>query len=70
MLLNELPVDVIYDGYDRDKTKFIFSSDQASHSLPLLPLTIEFSFNDDVEKHTITSYNYTDQYYSSDLETP
>ena len=70
ILLSSLPTESIYDGYDRDKTKFVFRSDQAAHSLPMLPQTIEFNLVDGKERHTISGYNYTDNYYSGDLENP
>lgn len=69
--LAALPSTAIYTGYDRDRTKFVFVSEQLKESVALLPKTIEFSLSDDGnEVHTITSVNYDSRYYKDDLSTP
>lgn len=70
VLLNTLPSEPIYDGYEKDRTKFMLVSEQLKESVALIPKTIEFNLDDDgVETHTINSVNYTDKYYQNDLDT-
>lgn len=69
VVLSSLPVDSIYDGFERDKTKFTFCSEQLRESIALIPQTIEFSYNDGQETNVITSINYHAGYYTGDTET-
>lgn len=68
VVLAEIPTESLYDGYERDRTKFMFMSEQLRESVALLPETIEFKLNDGVEQNTITLSNYTDKYYENDLD--
>ncbi len=67
--LQSLPTESLYEGYQRDKTKFVFCSEQLRESIPLIPQTIEFSLDNGEEVNTITSINYSDRYYDGDQET-
>lgn len=69
VVLSSLPFDSIYDGFERDKTKFTFCSEQLRESIALIPQTIEFSYNDGQETNVITSINYHAGYYAGDTET-
>lgn len=69
IVLNELPGDSLYDGYQRDKTKFTFCSEQLRESIALIPQTIEFKLEDGQEINTVSSINYDSRYYQGDLET-
>jgi len=67
--LSTLPAEPIYDGYEKDRTKYILVSEQLKDSVALIPKTIEFSLDDNgAEVHTISSVNYTDKYYQNDLD--
>lgn len=69
ILLTTMPSEPIYDGYDKDRTKYILVSEQLQQSVALIPKTIEFNLSDEgVETHTINSVNYTDKYYQNDLD--
>lgn len=67
--LSSLPVDNIYDGYERDKTKFTFCSAQVRESIALIPQTIESRIDDGQEINTVSSINYDARYYQGDTET-
>lgn len=70
VVLSALPVDGIYDGYERDKTKFTFCSEQLRESIALIPQTIEFTYKDGKETNVISSINYHPGYYEGDMEKP
>lgn len=69
VILSTLPTESIYDGYSKDKTKFIFASEQARQALPLLVQTVESSNDDSQEINTISCINYSDNYYKNDKDT-
>lgn len=70
VLLSTLPSESIYDGYQKDRTKFILVSEQLQDSVALIPETIEFRLDDNnVETHSVKLINYTDKYYQNDLDT-
>ena len=69
VVLATTPSETLYDGYQRDKTKFIFCSEQLRESVALIPQTIEFSMSDGVETNTISSILYDERYYQGDQET-
>lgn len=69
VMLSSLPVDNIYDGYERDKTKFTFCSAQVRESIALIPQTIESRIDDGQEINTVSSINYDARYYQGDTET-
>jgi predicted phage tail protein len=67
ILLETLPSEPIYDGYSRDRTKYLLVSEQLKESVALIPRTIEYSLSDaGFEVHTINCVNYTDKYYQND----
>ncbi len=69
--LNNLPAEAIYDGYSKDRTKYVFCSEQLRESVALIPQTIEFKMSDDgSETNTIDCINYSSEYYKDDLEVP
>lgn len=71
VLLSVLPLESIYDGYSKDRTKYTFSSEQLRESIALIPQTIEFKVDDEGnEINTIGSINYSPEYYKDDLENP
>lgn len=71
VLLSALPSSSLYDGYNKDRSKYTFSSEQLRGSIALIPQTIEFKIDDDGnEVNTIGSINYSDQYYKNDHEVP
>lgn len=71
VLLGALPSEPIYDGYNKDRTKFTFMSEQLRESIALLPQTIEFSLNDEGQEiNTINSTNYSHRFYDNDLDVP
>ncbi len=66
--LNDIPNESLYDGYDRDRTKFTFCSEQLRGSIALIPQTIEAKIDDKgVETITITSKNYDSRVYKDDV---
>lgn len=68
--LSTLPSEPIYDGYSKDRTKYILVSEQLQQSVALIPTTNEFNLSDDgVEIHTINAVNYDSRYYQDDLDT-
>lgn len=69
IVLTSTPVEPVYDGYSRDRTKFTFCSEQLRESIALIPQTIEFTLDDGKEINTISSINYDSRYYQGDLET-
>lgn len=70
VLLSSLPSEPIYDGYSKDRTKYVLVSEQLQKSVALIPTTNEFNINDDgVEIHTISAVNYDERYYQNDLDT-
>lgn len=70
VLLSTLPSEPIYDGYSKDRTKFILVSEQLQQSVALIPKTIEFNLDDNgVETHTVNAVNYDSRYYQNDLDT-
>lgn len=69
IVLSQLPADGLYDGYDRDKTKFTFCSEQVRESIALIPQTIESKIDNGQEINTVSSVNYDARYYQGDLET-
>lgn len=67
--LSTMPSEPIYDGYDKDRTKFMLVSEQLAESVALIPKTIEYNLSDDGDEiHTVSSVNYTDKYYQNDLD--
>ncbi len=69
VLLATIPAEPVYDGYSRDRTKYILVSEQLRESVALIPKTIDFNLSDDnVETHSIKLVNYTDNYYQNDLD--
>lgn len=68
IVLNNLPVESIYDGYDREKTNFIFMSENVNDSIALLPLTIESKTDNNEEINSVSCINYDDRYYKGDFE--
>lgn len=71
VLLSTLPAEPIYDGYNRDRTKFTLMSEQLRQSVALLPQTIETSINDDgTEIITVNATNYSAEFYKNDLSLP
>lgn len=70
VVLGSLPTESIYDGYERDKTKYTFCSEQLRESIALIPQTIEFSYDEGKEKNLISCINYHAGYYSGDMEYP
>lgn len=70
IVLAETPVESIYDGYSRDKTKFTFCSEQLRESIALIPQTISSKMDGATETNTISSINYDSRYYKDDMETP
>ena len=69
VLLSQLPEEAIYDGYEKDRTKFVFCSEQLQQSIAMIPQTIDFTLEDDgSETNTITGINYSDEYYVHDLD--
>jgi len=69
IVLSSTPAEAIYEGYDRDKTKYTFCSEQLRESIALIPQTIEFKLDDGQEINTISSINYDSRYYKDDMET-
>jgi hypothetical protein len=69
IILDSAPNESIYDGYDRDKTKYTFCSEQLRESIALIPQTIEFKLDSGQEINTISSINYDSRYYKDDMET-
>lgn len=70
VLLSTLPSESIYDGYRRNRTKYVLVSEQLQDSIALIPETIEFRLDDNnVETHSVKMFNYTDKYYQNDLDT-
>ncbi len=69
VVLSSLPEFGLYDGYERDKTKFTFCSEQLRESIALLPKIIESKIDNGNEINTISSINYDSRYYQGDLET-
>lgn len=69
VILSQLPADGLYDGYERDKTKFTFCSEQVRESIALIPQTIESKIDNGQEINTVSSVNYDARYYQGDLET-
>tara|TARA_R110002020_G_scaffold67718_4_gene177633 strand:- start:3067 stop:5883 length:2817 start_codon:yes stop_codon:yes gene_type:complete len=69
VVLQSAPNEAVYDGYQKDRTKYIFMSEQLQASVPLLPQTVEFAVTDGEETHTISSINYSHNYYDGDTET-
>ena len=69
IIINTTPLESIYDGYQRDKTKYTFCSEQLRESIALIPQTIEFRIDDGKETNTISSINYDSRYYQGDTET-
>lgn len=68
VVLSSLPVENIYDGYDQDRTKFTFCSEQLRESIALIPQSVEVSIDDDGnETNTITSKNYDPRIYQNDI---
>jgi hypothetical protein len=70
VVLQSLPSEGMYDGYNRDQTKFVFMSEQLNDSIALLPQNIESSIDDGNEVNTITSINYDHRYYNGDTVEP
>lgn len=71
VLLSVLPLEPIYDGYNRDRTKFTLMSEQLRQSVALLPQTIESSAADDgSEIITVNATNYSADFYKNDLSFP
>ena len=68
IVLLTTPSESIYDGYERDRTKYTFCSEQMRESIALIPQTIEFRIDDEKETNTISSINYDSRYYKNDLE--
>lgn len=69
VLLSELPDEAIYDGYSKDRTKFVFASEQLLGSVALIPQTIEFKLDDDGnEVNTVASMAYSHKYYQNDFD--
>lgn len=69
VVLASLPSDGLYDGYERDKTKYTFCSEQLRESIALIPKTIQSNIDNGQEVNTITSINYDARYYQGDTET-
>lgn len=70
VLLSVMPNEPIYDGYEKDRTKYILVSEQLKESVALIPKTIEFNLSEDnIETHSVKLVNYTDKYYQNDLDT-
>lgn len=70
VLLSVMPSEPIYDGYEKDRTKYILVSEQLKESVALIPKTIEFNLSEDnIETHSVKLVNYTDKYYQNDLDT-
>lgn len=68
VLLSVLPSEPIYDGYSQDRTKFTLMSEQLTHSVALLPQTIESVISDDgSEVITVSATNYSADFYKNDL---
>lgn len=71
VLLSALPLEPIYDGYLRDRTKFTLMSEQLKQSVALLPQTIETSVAEDgAETITVNATNYSAKFYQNDLTFP
>ena len=70
IVMTTVPVEALYDGYQRDKTKFTFCSAQARESIALIPRTIDSRIQEGKEVNTISSVNYDHRYYQGDLENP
>ncbi len=71
VLLSALPIEPIYDGYNRDRTKFTLMSEQLRQSVALLPQTIESTIADDgSEIITVNATNYSPDFYKNDLSLP
>lgn len=68
VMLSELPTEPIYHGYLRDKTKFIFFSEQLKSSIALTPKTISYNYNDGVETFSVSCVNYDERVYQDDNE--
>ncbi len=65
--LDSLPSETLYDGYDRDRTKYTFCSEQLRGLIALIPETIESKISESgVETSTITSGNYDSRIYKDD----
>ncbi|QGF21014.1 TMhelix containing protein [Vibrio phage Seahorse] len=69
VILSSPPIDSLYDGYDRDKTKFTFCSEQKRDSIALIPKIIETNIDNGKEVNTISFINYDYRYYQGDTET-
>lgn len=69
VVLDSAPIEAIYDGYERDRTKFTFCSEQVRESIALIPQSIESRIDEDREINTVSSINYDARYYQGDLET-
>lgn len=69
VILSSPPSENLYDGYERDKTKFTFCSEQARDSIALIPKIIETNIDNGKEINTISFINYDDRYYQGDTET-
>lgn len=69
VLLSGLPSEDIYDGYNRDRTKFVFVSEQLRESMALIPQTIEFKMDTDgKETNTVGAIAYSHKYFKNDLD--
>lgn len=67
--LSSLPAEAIYDGYSRDRTKYMIVSEQLRESVAMLPQTIEFKMDDNGnETNSIGGINYDSRYYQNDLD--
>lgn len=69
VVLDSQPMEPIYDGYERDRTKFTFCSEQVRESIALIPQSIESRIDEEREINTVSSINYDARYYQGDLET-
>lgn len=68
VLLSSLPTSTIYDGYDRDRTRFTFCSEQLRESIALIPYNIDLNVEDDGnETVNITFRNYDARIYENDV---
>ena len=70
VVMSEVPSEPLYDGYLRDKSKYVFCSEQSRDSIALIPRTISSKIEDGKEIFTITSVNYSHDYYNGDTEYP
>ncbi|UUW39216.1 TM helix containing protein [Vibrio phage Artemius] len=70
VVMTEIPEEPLYDGYERDKTKFTFCSEQLRDAIALIPRAMSSKIDEGKEVFSFTNINYTHRYYDGDTEYP